>query len=207
MARMKLIAEALLSARNMFPHDFTGIDVKRLASDWAMLFKDVPDEEFSTAYAACLRRAKFAPKPGDVQDVIDRRKAASRNDAAEWDDVLRLCRRLVELQEYFRYTYIPEGETRTQGETARIEAQRAFREAPEHVRRYLGTYSAALQYATETDRLDATGLSIRRNDYIKARRAAADYELELLPESPSDEVYTRGVIGYNGYTPVLEDGA
>lgn len=188
MASQKTIAEALMMTKAFFPNEWKDTDIKASATAWALTFRDVPDADFTVAYSRILKRAKFSPKPGDLEEELKRKHTAKADYHSEWATLIDACEKINDLRTEFGYTYIPEGETRTQGEMARDEAQNVFRNLPPAVRNYIGSYSALLQFAHEIGSQDSVGLSIRYRDFETARRAEIDGKtsVELLEEGKAE---------------------
>jgi hypothetical protein len=166
------------------------------------------------AFLRLSQSSKFCPGISELIGEIKRKAVSCISIPSEWSTLMNLCERVNSLRGEFGYTYQPSGKTMTQGEMARAEARELYDTAPWFVRGFLGSYSSLLQYAYEISTMDDKGLTFRRRDYEQWRSDQLKHstikELSaeiggLLHDKPTDEAYTRGVIGYNGYTPVLED--
>lgn len=197
MASQKVIAAALMSAKAAMPHIWKDVDVKAMATSFALLFREIPDESFSQAYFRVLQNAKFPPTPGEVTAELKKSVKCRINTSTEWDLLLDVCERINDLRTEFNYTIIPDGETRTQGQLAREKAQAVFDNLPAALKEYVGSFPALLQFAQEIAGQDEVGLSIRRRDYEQSRNAS-------IAESSLKEL-EMGVVGYDHYLPIYEE--
>lgn len=190
MAQVETIAEMVLAMKSVYPHYLKNADVKATATSWTLLFADTPDAEFRSAFVRCLKRCTFPPTPADVEKEIKRNNMSSVDTATEWSRLIDICRTVNELREDFRYDYVPEGWTMTQGEAARKRAREVFDRLPSCLRQYLGSYSGMLQFAQEIGGQNDTGIAIRRREYEQWREKNIDgmtsgelmLEGQLLPE-------------------------
>ena len=172
---------------------------------WAGFFKDVDLMRMKTALASYVTRNKYAPTISDMMDALKTDTSSKINPGSEWDTLLSLAERINDYRAEFGYTYIPEGAQLSQGAQAREDARYLYESAPGYIRQYVGGFPSMLRFCQEIDRLDSTGLSIKRRDYEQWRRQNVAYSTAAeLEESLLVEGTTRRVIGYNHYTPIFE---
>ena len=174
MASKQTVATALMAAKSVFPHLWKDADIKKTAETWALLFQGVDDDAFTQAYFTVLQGATYPPVPGEITAELKRKPKQSINTSMEWERLVEICGRVNDLRPDFGYTYTPPGATRTQGEQARLDVNKLFFGMPSCLQDYIGSTSALLQYAKEMERLDDTGLQIRRRDYEKWRKDRVD---------------------------------
>lgn len=188
MASKQAVATALMAAKAVFPHLWKDADIQQTAATWSMLFQHVPDECFTQAYFAVLQKATYPPVPGEITAEMKKKATNSTNSSVEWDQLVKACETVNDLRTEFAYTYIPEGESMTQGQQARIKANGVFDDLPHALQDYIGSASALLQYAQEMNTTDTTGMQIRRREYEKWR---SDYvsssSLQDLLEEPKTQ--------------------
>lgn len=185
MASIDTIASMMGVMKAVYPHYLKDADIKPTATAWAGLFQQVEDADFVAAFKVALGKCKFPPTPADVMFELKQSFTRSINPSTEWEVLVKTCEKVNDLRSMFGYTYVPEGETLSQGEQARHDVRKAYYELPKCLQDYVGSSGALLQYAIEMQRMDGTGLQIRRRDYEKWRRDfVSESDLPALLESP-----------------------
>lgn len=205
MASQKVIALALMSAKAAMPHIWKDVDIKAMATTFALLFKEVPDESFSQAYFRVLQNAKYPPTPGEVTAELKKTAKKQINISVEWDALLDACEKVNDLRTEFGYTYIPTGETRSQGQMARDEAKNVFASLQSPLKEYLGSFSSLLQFAQEIAWQDEVGLSIRRRDYEQHRKKTITESSYAELENSLQGDQNKAIIGHSGYLSIYEE--
>ena len=180
MASKQTVATALMAAKSVFPHLWKDSDIKKTAETWAVLFQHVQDDAFTQAFFTVLRNATYPPVPGEITAELKKKPKQSISSSVEWEQLVTACEKVNDLRTMFEYTYIPEGAEVSQGTQARKEAVDVFYALPKCIQEFVGSPSALLQYATEVQRMDGTGMQIRRRDYENWRKT--DIEESDLPE-------------------------
>ena len=118
---------------------------------------------FHKALMQCVKRSPFPPKVADVTAQIKENLVKpSENIPRMWEYLLDTLDRLADIRADFIYTSIKEGETKSQGELARIKARELFENLPDIFKKYTGSYSGLTQLMKEVAAGGEKGLTFER---------------------------------------------
>ena len=101
MATLETIADMILAMKAVYPHYLKGSDVKRTATAWADLFKNVPDELFFPAFRAAIGRCVYPPTPADINDELRKSVKREVNPSVMWTECVKACNRANDLRSRF----------------------------------------------------------------------------------------------------------
>lgn len=165
MADINTITEMILAIKAIYPYYAKGNDAKILAQTWDRLLKDYPDRMTDKAFYVCLQTCKVPPTPADVIEKIkEMQKTLRPSDEELWVEYKTAISKAAELADSFNFTAIePNG--LTQGQNARIKAEKLYEGLPEYIKEYTGSYGAFMDMVKTAD---AAFLTYERNRFLKA---------------------------------------
>lgn len=147
MASQKAIAEIIATIKTIFPYYEKNIDAKSIAKIWSTVLKDYSDEEVNNALLECMKECTYPPAPADLVRHIRRSQAAALPSAEElWGIYHDMLVKGSRLYSCFNYTAMDDN-GKTQGQNARQKAEKLWQEAPEDIRRYIGSHGEFIRRA------------------------------------------------------------
>jgi hypothetical protein len=119
-----------------------------LINSWFAILKEYPKEVVDLAVINALRNSEFPPRIGTITKEIERLRSISEPDAtALWDTLHRKLSKIGEISSMLKSTYIPLGETKTQGQMAQEALDKFWNELDPMIRGYYPSTHALMELA------------------------------------------------------------
>lgn len=137
------VVKMLALVKTAYPYAYREVDEKaldRLVAVWLECFEEYTAEEVKYAFKQAIKACKVPPTIADVIEQIEKAQTArDKSDGELWTEYLKLLHAAGDLSEKFRYTFVPFGGDKTQGEIAREELSRLWERADERIKEYCGS--------------------------------------------------------------------
>ena len=122
-----------------------------LYGSWYAILKDYPKEVCDAAVMNAIKRAKFAPRIGDIVEQIEKMQASLEKSEGElWAELKGVLREVDRCVYMFRFNVI-EANGKTQGDNARARLEEIFNGLSPELREYCGNKNGLIELSRLTD--------------------------------------------------------
>lgn len=126
-------------------------EVTLLIESWYAILKPYPRDVCNEAVMQTLKRARFAPRVGDIVETIEKmQNVFQKSDNELWVELIKVLPKARSLVYAFQFTAV-EDNGRTQGDNARIELSAVFEGLPKELKAYLHSESGLRQLSDYDD--------------------------------------------------------
>ena len=165
MASKKKIVELIASIKTIYPYYAENTERNSLVNTWELLLKDYPDKAVDTAMVECLKTCKMPPTPADVIEQLNILDQAQQISAEKlWNILIDALHKADDLISRFGYSFKEDNEL-TQGQIARNDCQQLWKQFPEEIKSYIGSYGELIRMARDYTDKD---LKFEKNKFIKS---------------------------------------
>lgn len=141
----KEVAEMLAKVKTVYSYayrDMTKEDKEALLDTWYMLFRDYEKSLVFHAFASALHVCKMPITPADIfEQILKIENTAQKGEEELWDEFMVAARKAEDIAYHFRFTAILPGDSITQGERARLQADEFFKELPEEIKEFCNSFA------------------------------------------------------------------
>lgn len=150
-----IVVEMLAQIKTLFPYAFkdtTAQTANILVNAWTDALSEYPDELVKSAFKQAVKGCKMPPTIADVIEQIEKiQSIAEKSNAELWDEYKSILFAAADLSDKFSYSFIPDGEKRTQGEIARDELNKLWEKLAPSIQEYCGSVNNLIYTARNDD--------------------------------------------------------
>lgn len=149
------VVKMLALVKTAHPYAYKEVDEEALdilVKIWLECLEGYPAELVKYAFKEAIKVCKMPPTIADVIEQIEKVKSArDKSDGELWTEYLKLLHSARDLSEQFRYTFVPGGGDKTQGQIAREELNHLWKIADERIKEYCGSVDNLISTAKSDD--------------------------------------------------------
>lgn len=153
--KKKSVVEIITRIKAVYPYTFKNATQEELAltvNTWQEALSSYPEDLVQYAFKEAIKACKMPPTIADVIEQIEKVKSAQdKSDGELWTEYLSLLHAARDLSEQFRYTFVPGGGNKTQGQIAREKLNRLWENADERIKEYCGSVDNLISTAKSDD--------------------------------------------------------
>ena len=153
--KRKIVVEMITRIKAVYPYTFknaTQEEILLAVDTWQEALSGYPEDLVQYAFKEAIKACKMPPTIADVIEQIEKVKSArDKSDGELCTEYLNLRHAARDLSEQFRYTFVPSGGDKTQGQIAREELNRLWEIADERIKEYCGSVDNLIFTAKSDD--------------------------------------------------------
>lgn len=189
MSVRKIVTEVIMTIKSAYPNykPDGGPDV--VLKIWETVLRDYSDDEINAALFKCVQNCKFVPTPADLVEYINLCRIAALPTPEElWCAYYEMLIKGARLYSCFNYTAMDDN-GRTQGQNARAKAEKLWEDAPDEVKRQIGSYGEFIRRAKDYC-YNSRSLDVEQQRFVTAvsQRREIDIRLGNIPALPDGYV-------------------